>query len=263
MKIKSVLSLLLAATLVLGAAGTVYGEEPLKWFDKEYSEEYKEYLKDPDNPKWGCVVPDMYDRPPSETTDWLGTDYQEAMNRTTIRLKGKAETNSVKITFNLSKYADGSRVYMAESKTGPYKRVKTLDGGVDSYTIRNLDPNKKYYIKVRYYYWDEIDEKKYFSNYSNVLTIKTGTTLQVKAGKRQAAIKIGKVKGADGYRVYMAESKTGKFTRIKTLKGRKNTVYTKKKLKTGKTYYFKVRAYKWKDGKMKWDSYSTVKKITV
>ena len=263
MKIKSVLSLLLAATLVLGAAGTVYGEEPLKWFDKEYSEEYKEYLKDPDNPKWGGVIPAMYDKTRSETSGWQGEHFQAAMNRTPIRLKGKAETDSVKIAFNLSKYADGSRVYMAESKKGPYKRVKTLDGGVYSYTIRKLKPNTKYYIKVRGFRRGPIDRKMYFSNYSNVLAIKTGTTLQVDSGKQQEVIKIGKVKGADGYRIYMAESKTGKFTRIKTLKGRKNTVYTKKKLKTGKTYYFKVRAYKWKDGKMKWDSYSTVKKITV
>lgn len=48
------------------------------------------------------------------------------------------------------------------------------------------------------------------------------------------------VKGADGYRVFLYNSEKGKFEKIKTLKG---TEYTLKKLKSGTTYKFAVKAY--------------------
>lgn len=50
-----------------------------------------------------------------------------------------------------------------------------------------------------------------------------------------------KVSGAQGYYVYRATSKYGSFKKIKKLKG---TSYVNNKLKSGKTYYYKVAAYK-------------------
>jgi len=53
-----------------------------------------------------------------------------------------------------------------------------------------------------------------------------------------------KVKGAKGYAVYRATSKKGKYIKAKTLKKGSNIAYTNSKLKRGKTYYYKVCAYK-------------------
>ena len=50
-----------------------------------------------------------------------------------------------------------------------------------------------------------------------------------------------KVKKAKGYQIYRASKKNGKYKRVKTTKARS---WTNKKLTTGKTYYYKVRAYK-------------------
>jgi len=63
-----------------------------------------------------------------------------------------------------------------------------------------------------------------------------------------------KVKGASTYRVYMAKKnmvtgKIGKYKKIKTIKAKATLTkytYTKKKLKAGTKYYFKIRAYKGK-----------------
>ena len=49
-----------------------------------------------------------------------------------------------------------------------------------------------------------------------------------------------KVTGATGYRVYLYNKETGKYESLKTLKG---TEYTVKKLKSGTTYKFAVKAY--------------------
>lgn len=76
-------------------------------------------------------------------------------------------------------------------------------------------------------------------------------SLTVKAkSSTSVTIKFKKVKGAKGYKVYQSTSKNGKYKRVKTLKGNKNVSFTKTKLKSGKRYYYQVRAYKtYKKGK--------------
>ena len=58
----------------------------------------------------------------------------------------------------------------------------------------------------------------------------------------------------------MATSKNGKYTKIKTTSSLK---YTKKSLKLGKTYYFKVKAYRTVSGKKVYSSYSKVKSTKI
>lgn len=69
-----------------------------------------------------------------------------------------------------------------------------------------------------------------------------------------------KVKGADGYQVYASASKNGKYIRIKATKG---TGMTEEKLATGKTRYYKVRAYRKVNGKAVYGSFSKVKKVVI
>ena len=59
-------------------------------------------------------------------------------------------------------------------------------------------------------------------------------------------IKWSKVKNADGYYIYRASSKGGKYKKIKKIRSGKKTsyVHTFKKPRKNKRYYFKVYAYK-------------------
>lgn len=63
---------------------------------------------------------------------------------------------------------------------------------------------------------------------------------------------------ATGYKVYMATSKYGTYKLVGTTT---SSSYTKSNLTKGKTYYFKVRAYRSVSGKMIYGNYSTVKYI--
>ena len=63
-----------------------------------------------------------------------------------------------------------------------------------------------------------------------------------------------------GYEVYMATSKNGDYSLLKTTTAK---TYTKTGLTKGKTYYFKVRAYKTVDGTKVYGNYSTVKYVKV
>lgn len=65
----------------------------------------------------------------------------------------------------------------------------------------------------------------------------------------QATVTWEKIKNADGYRVYMSETKDGEYERIRTLEDNSIINYTKKGLDPNKTYYFKVIAYKEYEGK--------------
>lgn len=90
------------------------------------------------------------------------------------------------------------------------------------------------------------------------------TNLKVKNKKNKKAVITWKtVKNADGYQIYRATKKSGKFKKIKTLKGNRVVKYTNTKLKKNKKYYYKVRAYRTVKGKKAYGAFSTTKKIVV
>lgn len=68
-------------------------------------------------------------------------------------------------------------------------------------------------------------------------------------------------KQASGYQIVMKTGSKGKYRSIKQIKKNKTVRFMKRKLKKGKNYYFKVRAYKSLDGKKIYGPYSKVKKI--
>lgn len=71
------------------------------------------------------------------------------------------------------------------------------------------------------------------------------------------AVSWKKVSGVTGYTVYRAASATGKYKKVKAVKG---TSLTDTGLKLGKTYYYKVRAYKTLDKKNYYSKYSAAVK---
>ena len=94
----------------------------------------------------------------------------------------------------------------------------------------------------------------------NPQTFKTATkpatpTVKATAGTGKATISWDKVAGATGYVIYMQDE----FGDYNKLSSTTKTSYTKKSLKKGKTYYFRVRAYKTVDGTNIYGGYKTVK----
>ena len=81
-----------------------------------------------------------------------------------------------------------------------------------------------------------------------------------KASKKTVKLNWNKVKTADGYDVYRASKKSGRYIKVKSVSS--NTC-TDKKLKRGKTCYYKVRAYSKVNCKKLYGGFSAVKKITV
>lgn len=89
------------------------------------------------------------------------------------------------------------------------------------------------------------------------------TGVKVKSNKKKSVeITWNQVEDADGYVIYMATSKNGKYKKIATTK-KDVTSYTKKKLSSKKKYYFKVSAIR-KEGKKQYEGkFSDVKNTKV
>ena len=64
--------------------------------------------------------------------------------------------------------------------------------------------------------------------------------------------------GVDGYQIYRATSKSGKYAKIATVKGSSGATYTDTGRTCGTRYYYKLRAYKKIGGKTVYSGYSTV-----
>lgn len=82
------------------------------------------------------------------------------------------------------------------------------------------------------------------------------------AYKKEVKLSWKKVKNAAGYVIYM-KAGTGKYKAVKIITKGKTVSYTKKNLKKGKTYYFKIRTYRKLNGQKVYGNYSRVKKLKI
>ena len=102
--------------------------------------------------------------------------------------------------------------------------------------------------------------------YSTIQSGKTSLSkpsLSVTSGTRKAILKWGKVNGANGYVIYAATSKNGQYKAVKTIWRGSTLTYTQNKLKKGKTYYYKVRAYRISGLKKVMSAYSDTKAVKI
>ena len=87
-------------------------------------------------------------------------------------------------------------------------------------------------------------------------------TPTVKAGKKKLTVSWKKAKNADGYQIQY--STNGSFKKVKSLNCSKKTSKTTiKKLKSGKKYYIRIRAYKKVNGRKYYGNWSKIKSVKV
>lgn len=99
-------------------------------------------------------------------------------------------------------------------------------------------------------------------NKNAAVNVKAPVIKSAKSSSKKVKLTFGKVKGVSGYEVYMSKSKKGKYTKKAKVAAGKTNV-TIKKLKKGKTYYFKMKAYSMVNGRKVYSKYSNVKRVKV
>ena len=181
---------------------------------------------------------------------------------TTVTVKA-ADYKTTKITWKAIENADKYQVYRSTSKNSGYKKISTTTG--KSLKNTGLKTGKKYYYKVRAY--AKINDSTVYSKYSSVKAVKTSlakvSSIKLQTGNAKVTASWSKVKGASGYKLYRSTKKSSGFKCVKTIKSGSKVKYVNKKLKKGRNYYYKVRAYRTVDGKKVYGAYSSVKKVRV
>ncbi len=160
--------------------------------------------------------------------------------------------------------SSGYIVYRASSKKGTYKKIGTVLS--TSYIDKGLTKGKTYYYKVASYVNSE--QKQVTSDKTSAVSVTVTSpapsTVSAKKSKAGvASISWSKSVGASGYEVYMASSKSGKYSKIATITSASTLTCKKTGLKKNKTYYFKVRSYVTVGGSKKYSGFSKVVKAKV
>ncbi len=150
--------------------------------------------------------------------------------------------NSVKLTWAAVAGATKYEIYRASTSTGKY--TKLTDVSSASYTGSGLTTGKAYYYKVRAY--RQVNGIKYYGGYSvavkaTPLPARPTGLKAAKASSTSVKLTWAAVTGAMKYEVYRATSATGTY-----YKSTETTAlsFVSGKLTKGKTYYYKVRAYR-------------------
>ena len=165
--------------------------------------------------------------------------------------KIKNTADGVKITWGKVSGADKYYVYRKTGSNGKYSKIGTTSK--TAYTDKKSKSGKKYY-----YYVKAVNEagSSSASKSKSILYLADTTLKTPSSTKKGIVLKWGKVTGAEGYKVYR-KTGSGSYEKIATVKGSTKVTYTDKKAKKGKTYTYKIKAYKSKTT----SAYSNAKKI--
>ena len=170
--------------------------------------------------------------------------------------------------YEILRYSTASKKYVVISdidfdKLSDEDREASEEAEVYSYLDQGKTSATIYNYKVKAY--NKVDGKKVYLKESEKLKATT-TPLTPNVTVKSSSKKTARLSWtncstrATGYKVYMATSKNGTYKLVKTTTAKS---FTKYYLTSGKTYYFKVRAYRTVDGKNIYGDYSTIKSIRV
>lgn len=177
----------------------------------------------------------------------------------TDKITVKQSETSIKLSWNKVEGATGYRVYLYNTKTKKYKTLGTTEKL--SCTIKKLKAGTVYKFAVKAY--TKTEEGNLWSKYYTELETATKPavpSVKGKADTAKASLSWKEVSGATGYVVYMSEKKDSGYKKMGATKKLSCSI---KKLKKGKTYYFKVKAYTKVDGKNIYSGESKVVAVKV
>ena len=189
------------------------------------------------------------------------TDSTKVNKVTNLKLDVRNAT-SLQISWDKVDNVDGYRIYRLDPSTNVYTLVDTIYGeNITSYTHDSRVSATSYYYRVKAFKY--LNGMNRYSDYSSTLKATTKPLQPVvslsSTKTKYINLSLTKIsKRTTGYEIYMSTSKNGTYTLVGTTS---NKSFSKGNLTKGKTYYFKVRAYRSVDNTKIYSSYSTVKSI--
>ncbi len=198
-----------------------------------------------------------------ETADKLQADLKKA-NEDSADLKKKLEDaeSKLKEADKKSQDAEKESKELKEKLAAAEKREADLRKQLSDRTSKSAEIEKQLAAAKK-----EVQSlKDQLANVNKAAQVKAPakvTGLKAKAAKGKVKISWSKVGDANGYVVYKATKKNGSFKVLKTVKSAETVSVTDKKVKKGKMYFYKVKAYaNGTDGQLL-GQFSKLKKVKV
>jgi len=167
--------------------------------------------------------------------------------------------NSVKLTWDAQAGVSGYRLYRAVSG-GNLTAYRDTGPEQTEFTDKGLAAGKTYMYAVTAL--AEGREGTLESTASESIALKPvpgKPTVKLTAGKKKIKVKWNRISGASGYVIMRSTKKSSGYKKIRTVTKGSTISFTNTKLKKGKKYYYKVRAYRKVSGKKIYGKYSEVK----
>lgn len=189
------------------------------------------------------------------------------------KVKANTKTGSKRVFFQWEKVegADGYLIYKYNPSTKKYDLLDKVSGeDTTSFDFANgLKNGETYSFRVKAFAVTADGKKQVDGKASTTIKVTTPPTKAKKPSavsntKNEASISWPKVKNAKGYRVYRSTSQNGKYIEVETTSGGNSLTFTDKNLKSGKVYFYKVRAYSENpDGTKAFGQISAAKKVRI
>ncbi len=178
--------------------------------------------------------------------------------------KINAEENQITLTWTKQKKASGYQVDYSESSDFSEKKTVGIKADAGSRAvIKKLSPGKNYYFRVRAYVISQ--GKRVYGEYSETFRKSTKPSDVRWGGISRATSKItlswNSVEGASGYQIVYSEKEdfSKRSSVLVSASALKKTISS---LKSGQSYFFKIRAYKTENGSNLYGAFGSVKRIT-
>ncbi len=177
----------------------------------------------------------------------------------TGKITATQTTSSITLKWRKVTGADSYIVYKYNSKSKKYVKVKEVAG--TALKITGLKSGVAYKYKIRTVRKDEGDIiGGYSSVFETATKCSTPKIKKISSSKGKVTLNWTDVAGEKGYQLYYSGKKDSGYKKVKSYKAKKGSI---SKLKKGKKYYFKVRAYKKTSSGTVYSSWSKVKSIKV
>ena len=201
------------------------------------------------------------------TVDANGSVTAKALGRTKITVTS-AENSSYqasctvtvpyKITYKLNKGKNNA----SNPSTYYGKKVTLKNPSRKGYAFAGWYTDAKFKKKITSISNSAKSDYILYAKWTKVKVAKASLTSAKNSKSKQILLKYKKVSGAKGYEISYSTNK--KFKKVVTKKNTAKTSYTISKLKKGKIYYVRIRAYRMDStGKKVYGKYSSMKKVKV
>jgi len=181
--------------------------------------------------------------------------------KVTSKVSAVQSTKAIKLTWNKVTGADGYRVYQYNSKTKKWDNIKTTTA--TSYKVEKLSAGTAYKFRIKAYKKDDgTIWGKATPTFATATKCATPSLTKLTTSGGKVTFTWSNVSGESGFQVYYSTKKDSGYKKVTSYKA--NVLKgSKSKLTKGKTYYFKVRAYKKTDSGTVFSAWSPVKSIKV